>query len=153
MTHISICKTNSETVGLVNKQEKSIWDPQTVIHNGRTGCSFACQIPWEENIQYLQLGPIDCSHTISTMGEKNSWSKAPPGAGGSGMPNALGPVLASTEEDVLFSLQFSSIHCPFSTPIALSVNIRVWKKSSFLSPLHFQSYRKLQVKHIKLQYK
>lgn len=74
LTSASLRQT--QTVRLVNKQEKSIWDPQTVIHNGRTGCSFACLTTWEENIQYLQLGQIDCSHMGSTVGETTSWSKA-----------------------------------------------------------------------------
>lgn len=34
------------------------------------------------------------------MGETTSQSEAPPGAGGSGMPNTLRPTWANTEEEV-----------------------------------------------------
>lgn len=51
ISEISSCKRNPENPGLVSKKEKFIWDPQSVIYKGRTGCSFVCQTT-EESILF-----------------------------------------------------------------------------------------------------
>lgn len=103
ISEISSCKRNPENPGLVSKKEKFIWDPQSVIYKGRTGCSFVCHTT-EESILFSVASIRLFPYNQSTVDEVTSRSEAPPGAGGSGMPDTLRPTLKATEEEALFSL-------------------------------------------------